>query len=303
MCPYVSLCVPLCPPVSLYQLHPLSGQRLLGCPRENHSTLHIFSKYPPATNVHNMHIYVHSIIRSTHGGWLFNGCPTAQPTTECKKRICPKKLSKSRQSGLPCENLEHQKINDTNHDFLHINGEGLIHQVAPQMIENIMKGKKHEGHIGAKIILTFLVWGKQQFFTADFFLKSPKSAFLIPPQLEPGKPPGLKSHTCEFVIFGLLTRCDWMAVSDGIKNGRRVNGPPQEIGAYVTKIGQKRRSALFIITGATSSTARPSGGEIKPLWDFLRNSAANLCIRCRGSALYLHFNLHKWKNSIGCKFL
>ena len=61
-----------------------------------------------------------------------------------------------------------------------------------------------------------------------------------------------------------------MAVSDGIKNGRWVNGPPQEIGAYVTKIGQKRRSALFIITGATSSTARPSGGEIKPLWDFLR---------------------------------
>ena len=182
MCPYVSLCVPLCPPVSLYQLHPLSGQRLLGCPRENHSTLHIFSKYPPATNVHNMHIYVHSIIRSTHGGWLFNGCPTAQPTTECKKRICPKKLSKSRQSGLPCENLEHQKINDTNHDFLHINGEGLIHQVAPQMIENIMKGKKHEGHIGAKIILTFLVWGKQQFFTADFFLKSPKvGVFNSPP--------------------------------------------------------------------------------------------------------------------------
>ena len=117
MCPHVSLCVPLCPPVSLYQLHPLSGQRLLGCPRENHSTLHIFSKYPPATNVHNMHIHVHSIINSTHGGWLFNGCPTAQPTTECKKRICPKKLSKSRQSGLPCENLEHQKINDTNHDF------------------------------------------------------------------------------------------------------------------------------------------------------------------------------------------
>ena len=94
MCPYVSPCVPLCPPVSLYQLHPLSGQRLLGCPRENHSTLHIFSKYPPATNVHNMLIYVHSIIRSTHGGWLFNGCPTAQPTTECKKRICPKKIVK-----------------------------------------------------------------------------------------------------------------------------------------------------------------------------------------------------------------
>ena len=69
--------------------------------------------------------------------------------------------------------------------FLHINGEGLIHQVTPQMIENIMKGKqwkKHEGHIGAKIILTFLVWGKQQFFTADFFLKSPKvGVFNSPP--------------------------------------------------------------------------------------------------------------------------
>ena len=144
----------------------------------------------------------------------------------------------------------------------------MIHQVAPQMIENIMKGKqwkKHEAPYWSKNNPHFPGLREAAIFHGRFLSEIPKVGVFNSPQLEPGKPPGLKSHTCEFVIFGLLTRCDWMAVSDGIKNGRWVNGPPQEIGAYVTKIGQKRRSALFIITGATSSTARPSGGEIKPL--------------------------------------
>ena len=76
--------------------------------------------------------------------------------------------------------------------------------------------------VGAKVILTFLVSGKQ-FFMADFLQKSPKVGFFnSPPQPKSGKSAGLKSHlTCEFVIFGLLTRSDWlMAVSDGIKNGQ-----------------------------------------------------------------------------------
>ena len=77
--------------------------------------------------------------------------------------------------------------------------------------------------VEAKIILTFLVSGKQ-FFMADFLQKSPKVGFFnsSPQPKKSGKSAGLKSHlTCEFVIFGLLTRSDWlMAVSDGIKNGQ-----------------------------------------------------------------------------------
>ena len=76
-------------------------------------------------------------------------------------------------------------------------------------------------------------------------------------------------------------------MSDGIRNGQqhRLNGP-QEIGAYVTKIGQKRRAALFIITGARSSTVEqrprlpPGGGKIKTALTIFCSgySASDLCI-------------------------
>ena len=73
-------------------------------------------------------------------------------------------------------------------------------------------------------------------------------------------------------------------MSDGFKNGQspRLNGPQEEIGAYVTKIGQKRRAALFIITGATSSTVRPRlpvAAKLNRFDNFLRYSASDVCIR------------------------
>ena len=61
---------------------------------------------------------------------------------------------------------------------------------------------------------------------ADFLQKSPKVGFFNSPPAaqiwEIGSAAGLKNRlTCEFVIFGLLTRPDWIvAVSDGFKNGQ-----------------------------------------------------------------------------------
>ena len=78
-------------------------------------------------------------------------------------------------------------------------------------------------------------------------------------------------------------------MSDGIKNGQQDglnSAAREEIGAYVTKIGQKRRSALFIITGATSSTVErptrsPAAAKLNRFDNFLRAtySASDACIR------------------------
>ena len=137
MCPYVSPCVPLCPSINS-TLCLVNGCWVAPGKTTQPSIYFQNTLQPPMCTTCT---YTYTVLSAalTVADCSMDA-PRRNRQQSVKNASAPKKLSKSRQSGLPCENLEHQKINDTNHDFfLHINGEGLIHQVAPQMIENIMK--------------------------------------------------------------------------------------------------------------------------------------------------------------------
>ena len=139
---------------------------------------------------------------------------------------------------------------------------------------------------------------REAIFHGRFLSEIPKSQLFYPPSGNLGNLGGLKVHTCAFVIFGLLTR--WLAGSEwvmGSKMGSRTAwmARQEEIGAYVTKIGQKRRDGTFhhnwTATQAQRCPASHSGGEIKPLWEFFAHTAPTLHYQIYASStLYLHLD-------------
>ena len=139
---------------------------------------------------------------------------------------------------------------------------------------------------------------REAIFHGRFLSEIPKSRLFYPPSGNLGNLGGLKVHTCAFVIFGLLTR--WLAGSEwvmGSKMGSRTAwmARQEEIGAYVTKIGQKRRDGTFhhnwTATQAQRCPASHSGGEIKPLWEFFAHTAPTLHYQIYASStLYLHLD-------------
>ena len=93
------------------QLYPLSALQLGGCPQGKPLN-------PPISKISQGNTHVYTLIsKSTmmqcydearHSEQLFSEClPAAlQPPKEWKRRICPKKLSKSSQSKILCGNFE-----------------------------------------------------------------------------------------------------------------------------------------------------------------------------------------------------
>ena len=108
--------------------------------------------------------------------------------------------------SVSCGKLEQQKRNDKDHERWNFWGWRVDSSCDLIQLQIIWRAKSMK--VGAKIILTFLVSGKQ-FFMADFLQKSPKVGFLIPPRgqnlgnlLWVKKPPHL--WICHFWPFDAL---------------------------------------------------------------------------------------------------
>ena len=129
---------------------------------------------------------------------------------------------------------------------------------------------------------------REAIFHGRFPSEIPKVGFFLSPfSGNLGNLGGVKSPhlcVCHFRPFDALTGWQW--VSDGIKNGQQDGlnrAAREEIGAYVTKIGQKRRDGTFhhnwtATQQAQRCPASRSGGEIKPLWEFFAHTSLLLCI-------------------------
>ena len=107
----VKLCPNAKPKISVVNSTLCLHYNWVGAPRENHSTLP-FLKYPRATHIYTQFFqnpqWCDNFDEARHSEQLFSEClPAAlQPPKEWKRRICPKKLSKSSQSKILCGNFE-----------------------------------------------------------------------------------------------------------------------------------------------------------------------------------------------------
>ena len=141
---------------------------------------------------------------------------------------------------------------------------------------------------------------REAIFHGRFLSEIPKSRLFYPPSGNLGNLGGLKVHTCAFVIFGLLTR--WLAGSEWVmasKMGSRTAwiARREEIGAYVTKTGQKRRDGTFHhnwrdTTGSTVPSVTPIvAAKLNHFQNFFAHTAPTLHYQIYASStLYLHLD-------------